>query len=75
MRLKRTTVVCTACDGSGRRTVVLGADLRALRRHGGLTQTVVADALGVSESYISAVENGKKTPSETLVMFYESLGD
>ena len=37
-----------------------GSKLKAVRKSKGLTQKQVSEALGVTQSYLSAVENGKK---------------
>jgi len=45
-----------------------GEQLRELRRSAGLTQAVVAEAIGVSNTYISALESGRKpAPPQALV--------
>lgn len=42
----------------------VGKAFYAARLQRGLTQTMLADALGTTQSYVSQVEHGDKTPSE-----------
>ena len=44
-----------------------------LRRKEKLTQLSFSRLLGVSKGYISAIENGKKEPSQTLILAIESI--
>lgn len=45
----------------------IGEKLRRLRQRQGLTSRALGDLLGVSNSYIIRIENGKKRPSIDLV--------
>jgi transcriptional regulator with XRE-family HTH domain len=45
----------------------LGAAIKALRKNSGLNQVNYASSVGITQSYLSLLENGEKTPSmETL---------
>jgi transcriptional regulator with XRE-family HTH domain len=48
--------------------------LRAVRKAKGLSQGELADLIGVSTSYISAVESGRFTPEGTLLNIAIKLG-
>lgn len=41
-------------------------DIKALRKRFGLTQTDLAEMLGVSSLYVSFLERNAKTPSKTI---------
>ena len=43
------------------------AELRAIRKRFGLTQTAWGAHLGIRKEYVSQIENGVRVPSETLV--------
>lgn len=49
--------------------------LRLLRRFKGLTQTEMAQRLGVAKSWISAIESGKKEPTLNLLQSYALVLD
>lgn len=53
---------CPHCDGTGKAPDwrAIGQQWRRSRRDRDLTQGQIAKALGVSVSFISALENGKK---------------
>ncbi|OFX20419.1 MAG: DNA-binding protein [Anaeromyxobacter sp. RBG_16_69_14] len=52
----------------------LGAKLRALRRREGLTQTQLADRLGVSPSYLNLIEHNRRPlPAPLLIRLAELL--
>lgn len=57
-------------------TASVGTLIRAHRERAGLTQRQLAEAAGVTVSYISDVENGRKHPSkpETIRAIAETLG-
>lgn len=44
-----------------------GSTIRAHRRKSGLTQVALARRIGVEPTYLSAIENGRREPSLTLV--------
>lgn len=46
---------------------VLGARLRRLRKHQGLTLTGLAQRAGLSPQYLSEVERGRKEPSSEMI--------
>jgi transcriptional regulator with XRE-family HTH domain len=53
----------------------LGTHLRARREARGLTQAQLAERVGVSENYLSAVERGVKVPTlETLEQLAKGVG-
>lgn len=54
----------------------LGNRLRSLREQGGLTQTLLANQTGVSQNYISALENGlvNSPDMEILCLLGSKLG-
>lgn len=45
----------------------VGSELRSYRRALGVMQNDVASATGISQAYLSMVENGEKTPSDDVV--------
>jgi transcriptional regulator with XRE-family HTH domain len=51
----------------------LGDRIKKVRQDLGLTQTEFAQKLGVTQSYISALEKGKEIPSDTLLNLIASL--
>jgi len=64
-------------SGPNNRLVQLGARIKALRTDAGLTQSQLADAVGVVESYISKIEKGRLpyAPSEhTMRLLAKVLG-
>jgi transcriptional regulator with XRE-family HTH domain len=50
-----------------------GEEIAALRKSLNLTQRPFSKALGVSETYVSYLENGKREPSKTLCLLLDSL--
>jgi SOS-response transcriptional repressor LexA len=46
----------------------IGSRIRQLRLAAGLTQKTFADSLGIVQGFLSALENGKKMPSNTLIL-------
>jgi DNA-binding transcriptional regulator YiaG len=50
-----------------------GEEIKALRKSLNLTQPAFSEALGVSETHISYLENGKRKPSKTLCLLLDSL--
>ena len=58
------------------RNANLGARLREVRRQRGITLKQVAEAVGVTESFVSQVERGTANPSvATLRRMAEALGE
>jgi transcriptional regulator with XRE-family HTH domain len=55
----------------GRRALELrrriGSELRHLRQDAGLTQTALADAAGIDQSYLAQIELGRREPSLTVL--------
>lgn len=47
--------------------VLFGAAVRRLREERGLAQSVIADAAGISVTYLSLIERGANTPTLTVV--------
>ena len=55
--------------------VLFGAEVRRIREERGLAQSVVADAAGISLTYLSLIERGENTPTLTVVFrLCEALG-
>jgi transcriptional regulator with XRE-family HTH domain len=48
--------------------VILGATLRALREHADLTQEQLGERIGMSDTYLSQLENGRRGIRWTTVM-------
>ncbi|OHB25293.1 MAG: Cro/Cl family transcriptional regulator [Desulfuromonadaceae bacterium GWC2_58_13] len=46
----------------------VGARIKQLRLSAGATQKAFADSLGIVQGFLSALETGKKVPSDTLVL-------
>lgn len=46
----------------------LGLRIRQLRQSAGVTQKDFAASLGIVQGFLSALENGKKVPSDTLIL-------
>jgi transcriptional regulator with XRE-family HTH domain len=62
------TEPCPTCLGSGSIPVATGVELRAARRHAGLSQAKLAVRLGgVSAAYISDLEREERAGSPKLV--------
>lgn len=55
------TASCPRCDGSGAVPAADGPTLRRLRLEANLSQTALAERLGVKQSLISEAETGKAT--------------
>ncbi|WP_137655500.1 helix-turn-helix domain-containing protein [Bifidobacterium moukalabense] len=49
-------------------------DLVAMRKHRGMTQSQLADEMGVSQSYISQIENGQKQLVSLLTDYAQEVG-
>jgi transcriptional regulator with XRE-family HTH domain len=47
--------------------VLFGAAVRRAREQRGIAQNVIADAAGISVTYLSLVERGENTPTLTVV--------
>jgi transcriptional regulator with XRE-family HTH domain len=47
--------------------VLFGAAVRRAREQRGIAQSVIADAAGISLTYLSLVERGENTPTLTVV--------
>lgn len=60
----------------GLNMVLLGRRLRESRKQSDLSQTALAEQMGVSHSWISEIENGKQTrlEAETIYRFCVHLG-
>lgn len=54
---------------------MFGEALRLVRAFHDVNQTELADALGISRSYLSEIESGKKVPSLDLLQRYSSHFD
>lgn len=63
---------CPHCNGTGKVTdhAKLGARLQRQRNRAGLTLREVAKAMGISVSYLSDLEHGRKLWTITKVEFY-----
>lgn len=57
-----TTMKCPRCKGTGKVTdyVALGAKLKKKRENANLTLREVAELMGISISYLSDLEHGRK---------------
>lgn len=45
----------------------LGLSIKTLRNHRGLKQKVFAEKIGISQSYLSQIEHGAKSPSMDVI--------
>ena len=54
---------------------MISESLRLLRRFSGLSQTEMAQRLGVAKSWISSIEAGKKEPTYALLQNYARVMD
>ena len=54
---------------------MISETLRLLRRFNGLSQTEMAQRLGVAKSWISSIEAGKKEPTYALLQSYATVLD
>lgn len=50
--------------------IKLGEIIKASRKHYGLTQQQLGETLTVSQSYISAVENGNEIPTPMFIKLF-----
>ena len=50
------------------RETFIGSRIKAARRAKGLTQKEFAESLGIVQGFLSGIETGKKTPSDTLLI-------
>lgn len=64
---------CPHCNGTGKVTdhAALGAKLQRRRINAGLTLREVSKAMGISLSYLSDMEHGRKAWTVTKVEFYK----
>lgn len=68
---KITYETCDACAGEGRMPDgSTGKVLRSEREKAGITQAVVAEAMGISTSYVSDLEADNRDWSHELVVRY-----
>lgn len=54
---------------------MIGEALRLIRAYNDMTQSDLAPHIGVSQSYISDIENGNKMPSQEIVTKYAEFFD
>lgn len=59
------TVIST---NNSNNTLQLGERVRAIRKSLKMTQKIFASSLGIVQSFLCAIEKGKKTPSNTLLI-------
>jgi len=53
----------------------LGENLKKIRTNKNITQTVLAETLGVNKSFVSNIENGKTNPTlSTITNLAQALG-
>ena len=51
----------------------IGRKFKSKRESFGLTQFDFSKALGITQGYLSDLENGLKTPSDTLLLLFERI--
>ena len=51
----------------GKEAVLFGAAVCRIREERGLAQSVIADAAGISLTYLSLIERGENTPTLTVI--------
>ena len=51
----------------------IGLKFKLKRESLGLTQSDFSRALGITQGYLSDLENGVKTPSDTLLLLFEHI--
>lgn len=51
----------------------LGEHIREVRQTQGLTQKEFAESLGIAQGYLSSIERGRQTPSDTLIIALRHL--
>jgi transcriptional regulator with XRE-family HTH domain len=59
--------------GSDGQTFTLGSKIRHIRKSLKITQKEFAESLGIVQGFLSAIETGKKTPSDTLLIALQHL--
>jgi predicted transcriptional regulator len=64
---------CHCCEGSGKELdhKAVGSVLRNHRVVKGITQTSIADRMGLSKPYLSDLEHGKRAWRPSLIKAYE----
>ena len=65
------TVPCSRCGGQGHKQYVSGAYLKAERLDAKVTMMALAEAMGVSTSFVSMLESNERPCSEPM---YERWG-
>jgi repressor LexA len=58
---------------SDEQEVTVGARIRHIRKSLKMTQKKFAESLGIVQGFLSAIEKGKKTPSDTLLIALQHL--
>ena len=51
----------------------IGLKFKSKRESLGLTQAEFSELLGITQGYLSDLENGVKTPSDTLLLLFEYI--
>jgi predicted transcriptional regulator len=64
----------THCPNCGARIVPSPRELKRLRVEANLTQRQMGARLKISAAYVACLENGKRSPSATLIKRYWKLG-
>jgi repressor LexA len=59
--------------GPDGQTLTLGSKIRHIRKSLKITQKKFAESLGIVQGFLSAIETGKKTPSDTLLIALQHL--
>ena len=71
MKLKTIPATCHRCGSTFQ--AVDWKPLRAIRQRAGLSRAEVAERLGISVCYVSAIENGTRRITAAIAAAYERL--
>ena len=73
MKMKKQTITYHELPEEGLMDATYGSKIKELRIKNGLTQSVVAEELGVTPGYISNVENNRTAMSLRMLIYYAKL--